>query len=202
MINELVMALFLISFQACAQQNRTLGGRCEGCEAIFEHKGDLQRVDTLPGFSYNEFGLKIHGTVFEKDGKTPAKNVIIYIYHTDENGVYPSDGNGWGKRHGKHRGWVETGVDGKYIFFTFRPAPYQNLIEPAHIHLVIKERDLNPYYLDDYLFEDDPLLSDEYREKQKNRGGSGIVSVVVDQAGLGIVKRDIFLGQNIPGYDE
>ena len=50
-------------------------------------------------------------------------NVIIYIYHTDQHGIYPTTGNetGWGKRHGFIRSWAKTGKDGKYTFYTFRP---------------------------------------------------------------------------------
>ena len=46
--------------------------------------------------------------------------------------------------------------------------------EPEHIHLTVKEPGKNEYYLDDYLFEDDPILTDQKRKLLSNRGGSGI----------------------------
>lgn len=32
--------------------------------------------------------LLITGTIFKRDGRTPAPNVILYYYHTDINGLY------------------------------------------------------------------------------------------------------------------
>ncbi|ULT27226.1 hypothetical protein KUH03_10990 [Sphingobacterium sp. E70] len=40
-------------------------------------------VDTLPGFQHHEPKLKVTGTVLKRDGKTPAQNVMVYIYHTN-----------------------------------------------------------------------------------------------------------------------
>lgn len=121
----------------------------------------------MPEFQNNEPQLKITGTVLKNDGKTPAENVIIYIYHTNRHGIYETRGNetGWAKRHGFIRGWVKTGKDGKYTFYTFRPAAYPDGSEPEHIHTTVKESDKNEYYLDDYLFDDDPILTQRVRNK-------------------------------------
>lgn len=202
----LVLTFYIIVFSlsACQSQPQSLvGGPCEGCEAIFEY-GDknLSSVDTLPDFGINEAQMKITGTVYHKDGKTPASGVIIYIYHTNSSGEYPKRGNetGWAQRHGYIRGWTKTNSDGKYTFYTFRPAAYPNAKEPAHIHITIKEPDKNEYYLDDYLFDDDPLLTPAVRSRSRNRGGSGIVNIK-EQADILLVHRDIFLGRNIPNYN-
>ena len=66
--------------------------------------------DTLPGFEENKPKINITGTIFEKDGKTPADDVILYIYHADRKGIYQSGDNpkGWEKRHGQYRGWLKT----------------------------------------------------------------------------------------------
>jgi len=180
-----------------------VGGGCEGCEAIYEY-GDkkLAPIDTLPGFQHNEPQLKITGTVFKKDGNTPAENVIIYIYHTNRQGIYETKGSetGWAKRHGFIRGWVKTGKDGKYTFYTFRPKAYLDGTEPGHIHLTIKEPERNEYYLDDYVFNDDPLLNKKIREELNNRGGSGIMKPKKEN-GILIIERNIILGKNIPNYE-
>jgi len=180
-----------------------VGGGCEGCEAIYEY-GDkkLAPIDTLPGFQHNEPQLKITGTVFKKDGKTPAENVIIYIYHTNRQGIYETKGSetGWAKRHGFIRGWVKTGKDGKYTIYTFRPAAYPDGIEPEHIHITVKEPDKNEYYLDDYLIDDNPLLTQNKRNKLNNRGGSGIVKPI-QKNGMLTIERNIILGKNIPNYE-
>lgn len=190
------------SLIGCAQKERQVGGPCEGCEALLEYTGKLNAVDTLPGFSTNEPKLKITGTVYKKDGATPADGVILYIHHTNRDGYYPPGGEGWGRRHGKHRGWVKTGKDGSYTFYTFQPASYPNRNDPAHIHLTVKEQNTNSHYLDDYLFEGDPLLTDAYLNRLNKRGGLGVVKLDEKVNGVYTIERDIILGLNIPDYDK
>lgn len=191
------------SAQTSSSTTQLVGGGCEGCEAIYEY-GDkkLTPIDTLPEFQSSEPQIKIKGTVFKKDGKTPAENVIIYIYHTNRQGIYETKGNetGWAKRHGFIRGWIKTGKDGKYTFYTFRPAAYPNGSEPEHIHITVKEPDKNEYYLDDYLFDDDPLLTQSKRNKLNNRGDSGIMKTITEN-GMLTIERNIVLGKNIPNYE-
>lgn len=210
-MKKLLMCIpFFLLVLACEAQEKQniedkaglVGGPCEGCEAIYEW-GDknLSPVDTLPDFREEGPKLKITGTIYQKDGKTPAKDVILYIYHTDQKGVYPTRGHetGWAKRHGYLRGWIKTGADGKYAFYTLKPATYPDRSEPAHIHATVKEPGLNEYYLDDYLFENDPLLENA-KLNEYPRGGFGIVSLKRENTLL-IAKRDIILGLNIPDYE-
>ena len=202
----LVLSLFIpMSCNAQIEEKPGIivGGGCEGCEAIYEY-GDknLVSIDTLPLFEVNNPKLKITGTVFKKDGKSPATDVILYIYHTNRKGIYETRGNekGWAKRHGFIRGWVKTDANGQYTFYTFRPASYPDRSEPEHIHLTVKEPDKNEYYLDDYVFEDDPLLTPGKLKTQGNRGGSGIMKPDI-RNGILFIHRDIILGLNIPGYE-
>lgn len=181
-----------------------VGGRCEGCEAIYESPipfEDLDAKDTLPDFAEAGSKLIVSGTVFQKDGRTPAPGVIIYAYHTDQKGLYSRKGGeeGWGKHHGYIRGWVKTDEQGRYRFFTLRPAPYPDGQIPAHIHLTLKEPGLNEYYIDDIQFEDDPILTASVRGKQPNRGGSGIVQPVL-RNGIAFAERPVYLGKNIELY--
>jgi len=182
---------------------KLVGGGCEGCEAIFEY-GDkkLTPIDTLPEYENNEPRLKITGTVFKNDEETPAENVIIYIYHTNRQGIYETKGDetDWAKRHGFIRGWVKTDKDGKYTFYTFRPASYPDRSEPEHIHITVKEPDKNECYLDDYFFHDDPILTQNKRNKLGNRGGSGIMKPV-EVNGTLTIERNIILGKNIQNYE-
>jgi len=145
--------------------------------------------------------LGINGVVYKADGKTPAPDVILYIYHTDQTGHYPTKGDekGWGKRHGYLRGWMRTNQKGEYKFVTLRPAAYPGRNEPAHIHLIVKEPGVNAYYLDDYLFSDDSLLTPEKRRNLPNRGGSGIL-VLKDVGNMFKAERNLYLGKNIPHY--
>jgi protocatechuate 3,4-dioxygenase beta subunit len=203
----LFIAQVVFSLAGCAQQSppdpKRVGGRCEGCEAIFESPVPFSRlthVDTLPDF--NEAGPKmiVSGTVYQNDGKTPAKDVVIYIYHTNQLGVYPQKGGekGWAVRHGYIRGWAKTNATGEYRFYTLRPGAYPGRQNPEHIHITIKEPDKNEYYIDEFHFEDDPILANSGMHFE-NRGGNGIMKVE-RKNNLQYVKRDIVLGLHIPGY--
>lgn len=191
--------------QSNSAKERFVGGPCQDCSALLDYELlsiEPKASDTLPGFVENRPKIKITGTVFEKDGKTPANNVILYIYQVDKNGIYqPSDNPvGWEKRHGQYRGWLKTGKNGKFTFYTFRPAPYPEAQEPEHMHIYVKESNTSPYYIDNYFFESDPILTDEIKQSRKNRGGSGIIKLTMKN-GILTAKRDIILGLNIPDYD-
>lgn len=191
-----------LTLNSGSSPNKIVGGGCEGCEAIYEY-GDkvLTNVDTLPDYNEQNPKMKITGTVFQNDGKTPAENVILYIYHTNSEGIYPTKGGekGWDRRHGYIRGWIKTGKDGKYSFYTFRPGAYPERKWPEHIHATIKEPDKNEYYIDEFVFDDDPLLTASERSKALNRCGSGIMRLREVNSEL-LAERDIILGLNIPDY--
>ena len=143
----------------------------------------------------------IQGTVYQADGRTPAAGVIIYAYHTNREGIYPTNGDekGWARRHGYIRGWTKTDENGRYTFYTFKPETYPSRTEPAHVHLTVKEPGKLEYWIDSIQFEEDELLTKQVREKMGNRGGSGIVTL--KEKGLFLLaERDIILGMNIQNY--
>lgn len=144
--------------------------------------------------------MEINGTVFNKDGKTPAKNIILYIYHTNATGRYaPSDTQTIGRLHGHLRGWVKTNDEGKFSFSSIRPAPYPGRDIPAHIHILVKEPGKTLYYIDEVWFEDDPIITKESRSKTEKRGGDMIMHLTKNgNTWAGIL--NITLGLNIPGY--
>ena len=96
----------------------------------------------------------LEGTVFEKDGVTPAEGVTIYAYHTNSQGIYARRGNetGNGRRHGYLRGWVKTNTDGQYRFQTIKPAPYPSHNEPAHVHMTLWRDDFEEYWINSTWF--------------------------------------------------
>ena len=200
----IILTLLSISLAACAQEPKKLvGGPCEGCEAIHESPipfDQLPRSVTLPDFSDKGPRIEVSGIVYQRDGMTPASDVVLYVYHTNREGVYPTKGNeqGWAKRHGYIRGWVKTDKNGYYQFRTLRPAAYPDRGAAEHIHITVKEPDKNEYYLDDYLFADDPLLPKVLNEKP--RGGNGVVTLVDSEDGVQHATRHIFLGLNVPDY--
>lgn len=145
----------------------------------------------------NEKGdrIKISGTVYKPDGKTPASNVVLYLYHTNREGIYPKKGNetGNGKRHGYLRGWIKTGEDGTYSFDTIKPEPYPGRTAPAHIHITIKEPDKKEYWIKSFFFEGDDLLSAKDKRNETNEERFNHVIKLTLNRDLYVGRRDILL---------
>jgi protocatechuate 3,4-dioxygenase beta subunit len=179
------------------------GGACEGCNLMFLGMPlQLSAVDTSPGWSEPGQKLKIEGKILEPDQKTPASDVILYYYHTDQKGYYTprDDMPPSAKRHGYLRGWVKTGPDGKYAIYTSRPAQYPNEKIEAHIHVFIKEPYIDvPYAISEWIFNDDPLVTDALRKKLDNRGGDSVLEVKKEND-VQVAHHDVVLGLNIPNY--
>ncbi|MEQ9303950.1 MAG: intradiol ring-cleavage dioxygenase [Marinoscillum sp.] len=202
----LLTTLMTISIWSCSQPKpsnpRLVGGPCEGCEAIFEY-GDqvLNHIDTLPDFTEAGPKIKISGTVYENDGKTPARDVTLYIHHTNQEGYYvPEDGTrDWGRRHGYIRGWIKTDAAGRYEFFTLKPAPYPGRPDPMHIHYTVLEPNGKHYWIQDVIFKGDPRIK-EY-DPSKARGGNGLVQLV-QEGSLLVGSRDVILGKNVNDYEK
>ncbi len=213
----LLLWSFVISFCSCSQKksqspvekkkNDTeikVGGSCEGCVAVFESSlafDMLSTTDTLPDFNEQGTKIEISGIIYRQDGKTPANDVVLYIYHTDQTGIYPKKGDekGMAKRHGYIRGWIKTDVNGFYKFYTLVPASYPNSNNPRHIHPIIKEHGKTEYWIEDFLFDDDPLLPAIEKTKTNARGGNGVLKTEMKDGMLRAI-RNIILGLNIPGY--
>ena len=209
MTRKLFLTLFLYNvwITGCTQSvndEKVVGGPCEGCSAVHEYGSKkLSWFDTLPDYKDNGPKMEVSGTIYNRDGKTAAGNVVLYIYHTDQNGEYPTKGSetGWGKRHGFIRGWIKTDATGKYKFLTLRPGAYPGRQNPKHIHATIKEPGYGEYWIDEFLFDDDPILSPNERSLQKKRGGNGIIKLTKNPNGQLTAHRDIVLGLNIPDYE-
>ncbi len=188
----------------CRSREPIVGLPCEGCEAVFEGLPVTLGADARicrqdePGQP-----MRIMGTVIDPGGD-PAPGIIVYAYQTNSRGLYPPDDRFRGLaayHHGLLRGWAVTDAQGRYSFATIRPAGYPDSDLPAHVHMHVIEVGRCTYYVDDILFEDDPRLTMEMRAALTlGRGGSGVVTPEMDRAGELVVRRDIYLGKNIPGY--
>ena len=197
----------LLAVSACSSvaqaQVPIVGLPCEGCEAVFdgipEQLSSRARIGQ-PG----ELGepMLVTGRVIDDQGK-PAGGVLVYAYQTNSAGIYPTSDKSLGRashRHGLLRGWALTNSQGRYSFDTIRPAGYPRTELPAHIHMHVIERARCTYYIDDIMFKDDPRLTDEsVRKLALRRGGSGLARPLLHK-GIWYIKRDIVLGENIPGY--
>jgi protocatechuate 3,4-dioxygenase, beta subunit len=182
---------------------KLVGGGCDGCELMYVGMPtNINAIDTSAGWTEKGQKLLVTGKVYKIDGKTPAPNVVIYYWQTDNNGYYSPTKNidENTKRHGHIRGWVKTDEKGQYAIYTIKPAPYPNDNIPAHIHTSIKEPNIeNEYYIDEFIFDDDKLLTSEKRKALENRGGSGILRVLLKDD-LQIAEHNVILGLNIPNY--
>jgi len=210
----LILVVLASTLTNCSGQTKTenktdrkklVGGGCDGCELKYVGMPkNIKSIDTST--AWNEKGQKlfITGTVYKLGGKIPAPNVIIYYWQTDNNGYYsPNKGmEELAKRHGHIRGWIKSDKNGKYSIYTIRPAPYPNDVMPAHIHISIKEPTIDDeYYIDEFVFDDDILLTGQKRKALENRGGSGVLRVLLDKD-MQVAEHNIILGLNIPNYPE
>ena len=172
---------------------------CDGCEALAEREpAALSPEASLPAAAGEP--LRLHGRVVHSDGVTPAAGVVLYAHHTNGAGLY-ADGDAdspWSRRHGRLRGWVRTGADGRYAFHSIKPAPYPGANIPAHIHLLVGEPGRPVYYVDDVVFAGEYGVDARYLARQELRGGSGVVTLTRDAAGAWIAQRDIVLERH-PG---
>jgi protocatechuate 3,4-dioxygenase beta subunit len=146
----LLMFLFLWGFELeqSTKKEKLVGGGCDGCEAMYAGMPkELSWETTIADGAVRGERLIVSGKIFKRDGRTPAPNVVLYVYHTDANGLYsPALNQTHGRPHGHLRGWMKTNARGEYKFTTIRPASYPNSKNPQHIHPIIKEPDKNEYW--------------------------------------------------------
>lgn len=188
-----LITLLLFAGVLCSQPQDPLP-ECEWCGAD-EAPNDVSWETNIADENEEGERLTITGTVLHTDGNTPAPDVIIYFYHTNNKGIYPKRGNetGNGRRHGYLRGWVKTNKNGEYRVNTIRPVSYPDGTEPAHIHIAVKEPDKDEYWIDPIIFEGDPLITPEFMRRIENRGGSGIMKLIQKGNMLYGVKNIILL---------
>lgn len=200
------IATGLIALAACAQSQsftkKQVGGPCEDCQMMFEGiPTTLETRTTIAPKDEPGEPLTIRGIIYRRDGKTPASDVILYVYQTDNNGLYSKGKNQQHAiLHGHLRGWIKTNATGEYEINTIRPASYPNSKNPQHIHPIIYEPNKGYYWIDEYQFDDDPLLTARERSHVANRGGAGIMKIIKDKNGVWQGKRDIVLGLNVENY--
>lgn len=187
-----VMGLVVLA-AACG---KTSAQDCEWC-------GTGEAPDSVSSFARiapeSEPGdrLVVAGFVYRYDGVTPAPDVLIYVYHTNAQGIYPKRGDevGNGRRHGYLRGWLKTDARGHYRFETIRPAAYESHGgEPAHIHYTVQPPGGVEYWLDGAWFADDPRVTDELIATLPRQGGfTNVMTVSRDSLGIWNGRRDIQL---------
>ena len=120
--------------------------------------------------------LIISGTIFALDSKSPLEGATLWVYQTDATGVY-STSSGQDQRNTRIHGQMRTGADGRYEFRTIKPASYPGRSVPAHIHAFVSAPGFPEYWIDDYVFEGDPFITEDARKKHY-RGERSFASVL------------------------
>ena len=69
---------------------------------------NLKAINTSTGWAEKGQKLLVTRTVIKLDGKTPAPNVIIYYWQTDNNGYYsPSEGLDEKSKNKQQYSWLD-----------------------------------------------------------------------------------------------
>jgi protocatechuate 3,4-dioxygenase beta subunit len=152
----------------------------------------LTNTDTIPDFRSKANKLKLTGTIYLSDGVTPAKDVILFIEHADENGNFDLRRNGE-ERYVFHRSWIKTDADGKYTFYTFIPGNDRRYNRLQEIYPVIKAPENQEYQLETFLFDNDPMLTKACRRKISKRGDVTRILFVKEENNIMVAQRDIVL---------
>lgn len=129
--------------------------------------------------------LIISGTIYAPDGRTPLEGISLWVYHTDATGHYSKlSESGGDNRKTRLHGLMQTNREGRYEFRTIKPAPYPGRTNPAHIHAYVSGPGYPEYWIDEFLFEGDPFITEEMRQRagkgsflsilKLTRGGDGV----------------------------
>lgn len=169
-----------------------LGG-CSNDPVLAENVGPLSWMSQITDKSEQGEPMIITGTIFGLDGTTPLKAATLSVYHTDAKGNYsPNSAVGGDNRTTRLRGKMLTGVDGKYEFRSIRPASYPNSTVTAHVHAYIAAEGIREYWIDNYVFEGDPFMSDAERQRLAQAGKfSSLIKLTRGSDGILRGSRDI-----------
>lgn len=134
--------------------------------------------------------LIVSGTIYSPDGKRPLEGITLYVYQTDATGRYSTTGGD--NRGTRIHGVMRTNAEGRYEFRTIKPGSYPNSRNPAHIHAYVSGPGYTEYWIDEYLFADDPFIAAEAKQKAATeKGFSPILSLTREADGTLRAARDI-----------
>ena len=155
----------------------------------------ISNTATIPDYALKNHKIIITGTIYESDGVTPAKNVVLTISHADEDGNFDLRKKD-DKDYLYHKATIKTDVDGNYYFYTFIPGNDRRFNQLQEIFLLAKTEQEVEFIMPTLLFDQDPLLTKRCRKRiTKNSDLSHILKPKkVD--GLLKVKHDIILSSN------
>ncbi len=140
--------------------------------------------------------MRIRGRLLTPSGD-PAAGHLMYFYHTNARGVYAGgeDEPKWSYRrwHGRLDGFLRTNEKGEYEIESIRPGSYPDGSEPAHIHCAVRTPGGSSFWVMDFVFEGDPLLTDAYWERSARWGFERYAGVRLERGTAGVLEgtRDL-----------
>jgi len=159
----------------------------------FYRPGAPMRSNLIPKGSTGEL-LHVGGTIYDKDGKTPQKDVLVEVWQCDEHEHYDNTSDEY-----LLRGAVRTDASGSYYFKTIVPVPYKaspNQWRPAHIHFRVSSANHQDLITQIYFKGDDYLQSDP--ASASSHAKDRILAIGKNSSGEKEVKFDVVMGDAFP----
>lgn len=189
-MKNLIVAFCLICFYSAF--NTTFAQE----SPIYDRAEDqLTNTDTIPDFRSKSNKLKLTGIIYQSDGITPAKDVILFIEQPDEDGNFDLRRAG-DQRYVFHRSWVKTDADGRYTFYTFIPGNDRRYNQMQQIFPIIKETSKEEVQLESLLFDDDPMLTKRCRKQLAKKGSTSRILSTKKEDGILVAEKDIVLTED------
>ncbi len=158
-------------------------------------ESQLINTDTIPDFRSKKNKLKLTGIIYQSDGVTPAKDVIMFIEQPNEDGDFDLRNEG-DNRYVFHRSWVKTDSNGRYTFYTFVPGNDRRYNQLQQIFPIVKAPSKKEYQLESFLFDNDPLLTKRCRKQIAKKSNASRILKLKQVDGLLIAERDIVLASD------
>jgi protocatechuate 3,4-dioxygenase beta subunit len=129
--------------------------------------------------------LFVSGKVIDKATGKALSGAEIYVYETDEKGIY-----GDSPRTPRLKATLYSRSDGYYEYTAIRPASYPNEKVLAHIHYVVYADGFKEWQ-GELIFEDDPLLTPAKRAEVEKDSYYLLRPITKDAKGVWQVVADV-----------
>jgi len=192
-MKNLIALLCFISFSSASNFILAQESNTKFTSPIYDRaESQISNTDTIPDFRSKTNQLKLTGIIYQSDGVTPAKDVILFIEQPDEDGDFELRNLG-NARYVFHRSWVKTDADGRYTFYTFVPGNDRRYNQLQQIFPVIKEPSKPEYQLETFLFNDDPLLTKRCGKTILRKSDASRILTPKKEDGILVAEKNIVL---------